>query len=436
MKYADPIPSSVHDFFVGAEYAYKFAPLQINATATTVSLGTVHDITYTLSKDAPDSFFVQAKSGVIFGTFEFAETYTFSLLAVDKAGKSDVVEQYTFNPINRGAFRVVSFTDKVGAEEEQPSTGSPRFTDPSTTTPYAVGTNYKFAPLEITGAEHTDDVLSDLEFSLKDAPAGFLINPNDGYIQGTPTARGEHTMQLFAVDSLGNSAVVKNITLSIKPRDVDVAEYGPNEQECANHGTPVDAVLFDEAFTCDCNATAYSGGNCEVPALVVSAAVLDSDASNAGVPIAIGTMLFLVLVGIAGYKRRLHLVKMKAFDFDAELARLIASGEIDPASDDDSGPRIPREIKRSNVTKIEIVGEGAFGEVRAFSRMRVLCVRSGVRVHVGACGCGWVWVRGCVCLHNLCSDLRTPSIRACALFCVLNMRKYGDAVAICFPKQT
>eukprot|EP00729_Bicosta_minor_P016882 gene16882-14981_t len=110
-------------------------------------------------------------------------------------------------PPAEGIFHVLDYAHTGGTTEEQHNIGDRDFTDWATTTPYAIGETYKFAPVEIIAAEHTDDVLSELEFSLKDAPEGFLINPTDGYIQGTPTARGEHTMQLYAVDSLNNRAL-------------------------------------------------------------------------------------------------------------------------------------------------------------------------------------------------------------------------------------
>jgi len=365
VKYSDPTANSTDEYFVGEDYAYKVAPLRINKTATSVSFGSVDDVTYTLSSDAPPSFFVQARSGVIFGQFETAGKVQFSLLAVDKAGKTAVVEQYTFNAIDRGIFHVLDYAHTGGTTEEQHNIGDRDFTDWATTTPYAIGETYKFAPVEIIAAEHTDDVLSELEFSLKDAPEGFLINPTDGYIQGTPTARGEHTMQLYAVDSLNNRALVENITLSIKPKDVDVDEYGPNSQACA-HGTAVDEIAFDEAFVCDCNATVYEGANCDFPIPAASASGEDGSGNTTVVTGATaGAFTFIFFVGLILYKRRMYAIKMQAFDFKAEVARLVGAGEIDEAGDDgaDSGPKIPREIKRANITMIQIIGEGAFGEV-------------------------------------------------------------------------
>lgn len=364
VKYSDPTVASADDYFVGEDYAYKVAPLLINKTATTVSFGSVDDVTYTLSSDAPDSFFVQARSGVIFGQFEAAGKVQFSLLAVDKAGKTAVVEQYTFNAIDRGTFRVLDYAHAIGTDQEQNNLDGHGFTDPASTIPYAIGETYKFAPVEIIAAEHTDDVLSELEFSLKDAPEGFLINPTDGYIQGTPTTWGEHTMQLFAVDSLNNRALVENITLSIKPKDIDVSDYGPNSQFC-EHGMAVDEIAFDMVFTCDCNATVYEGANCEVSIPVASAS---GDGGSGNTPVVTGAtagaFIFIFFVGLIVYKRRMFAIKMKSFDFKAEIERLMDAGEIDKAADGtEEGAKIPREIKRTHIVMIQQIGEGAFGEV-------------------------------------------------------------------------
>ena len=139
---------------------------------------------------------------------------------------------------------------------------------------------------------------------MEGAPTGFLVDPTDGYVQGTPTAEGVYTLQITAIDSRNEKAVVEVIEMRIK-----------------------------KAAT-----------------------------SNA-VKVAVGlvTSFFLLLAfAFAGYKFRMKQIMMRAFDFETELEGMVATGEIEGAS---NGTRLPREIKRDHITMTSVVGSGAFGEV-------------------------------------------------------------------------
>jgi len=167
-------------------------------------------------------------------------------------------------------------------------------------------------------------------------------------------------MSLFAVDSRNNRAKIEDIVLVIRPKDTDVPSYGPHGDGC-NDGILVDVVKFDRNFTCDCSSTRFVGANCDV-AVAASASLPAAPNNTPTVSGAlVGCMLLFVLIGIALYKRRLYKLKMKAFDFEAEIARLIHTGEIDET---EAASRIPREIKRSHIVMTQQIGEGAFGEVR------------------------------------------------------------------------
>ena len=87
-------------------YRYRIAPLELDRVATTVSAGAVEDITFTLSDDAPSSWFVQASTGVIYGQFDAPGDYEFQVLAVDKAGQSDVLEALSFAVVEQQDFKV------------------------------------------------------------------------------------------------------------------------------------------------------------------------------------------------------------------------------------------------------------------------------------------------------------------------------------------
>ena len=87
-------------------YRYRIAPLELDRVATTVSAGAVEDITFTLSDDAPSSWFVQASTGVIYGQFDAPGDYEFQVLAVDKAGQSDVLEALSFAVVEQQDFKI------------------------------------------------------------------------------------------------------------------------------------------------------------------------------------------------------------------------------------------------------------------------------------------------------------------------------------------
>lgn len=354
-QFADPTASRTIFY---ANDSYKIAPLVVDSNTTEVSSGTFDDVTFTLSADAPDSFFVQAATGVIFGTFERMGVVEFSLLAVDGGGQTATVENYTFRVVERGQFGVLEYSRSPSVLKALNST---KYTDPSTTE-YALFDTYRFASLEVMNVSNTDDAPDSLGFTIDGAPPGFLIDPADGYIQGTPTTEGNYTMSLFAVDSRNNRAKIEDILLVIRPKDTDVSSYGPNGNGC-NDGVLVDIVSFDKNFTCDCSSTRFLGENCavEVAASTASAAPPSNTPVVSGS--LAGAMLLFVLIGIAVYRRRLYTLKMKAFDFEAEIARLVHAGEIDEI---EGASRIPREIKRSHIVMTQQIGEGAFGEVRTF----------------------------------------------------------------------
>lgn len=357
-QFTDPSKTSASSsarYFVGD--TYKIAPRRINVNVTTVSAGTVDNITYTLSSDAPSSFFVQAGTGVIFGQFEAVGESSFSLLAVDLAGQTAVAEQYTFGVVERGEFKVLQY-DSVADES---TTYVDLDSNVALGSNYAIGDTYRFAPIEITEVEHTADSTADLGFTVEGAPVGFLIDPTDGYIQGTPTADSvdeQFQMTLYAVDSKNRKALIQTIDLNIRFKDVAVRSNGPNGQPCNNSGIPVDRILFDSMFTCDCSPTRFEGENCNDEVASSSSASFEGGGNTALVAGGlVGGMALLFLVGIVFYKRHLHAIEMRAFDFEAEIARLVNAGEID-ADDEGHAGRIPREVKRSHVTMIHQVGEG------------------------------------------------------------------------------
>jgi hypothetical protein len=252
-----------------------------------------------------------------------------------------------------------------------------------------------------------------------------LIDPTDGFIQGTPTETGTFEMQIFAVDGEGVESRLTNVVFDVWG--------GPNNMPCLNSGTIVDDG--SASFTCDCTNIAFEGDNCEVDSLKRAAeakavlktqealpsaqgaadsaqatldAVAEADTAAAQAQAeadtaaaqaqaeadtaaaqtsaaeeskltsriagaAAGGVIALILLVLGAMKYRQHRISLRPVDFKALFDQLMASGEISneqvtglQLSQAASGVKVsnlPREIHRSCVVKSDKIGEGAFGEV-------------------------------------------------------------------------
>ena len=76
------------------------------------------------------------------------------------------------------------------------------------------------------------------------------------------------------------------------------------------------------------------------------------------VPAVLVVVFFGIACSFARCKLQRHRLKMAPFDFRAECERLREAGYTDIDAE-----KVPREIKRSDVSKIGVLGAGAFGEV-------------------------------------------------------------------------
>ena len=106
----------------------------------------------------------------------------------------------------------------------------------------------------------------------------------------------------------------------------------------------------------------YEGSNCEIKVAAPSVAEVQSGDTTIVAGSMAGAVVVLFCIGLIVYRQRMHAIQMKAFDFKAQIAKLIDAGEIDKNVD----KGVPREIKRSHVTMTDKIGEGAFGDVRTF----------------------------------------------------------------------
>merc|ERR1719272_2829413 len=128
--------------------------------------------------------------------------------------------------------------------------------------------------------------------------------------------------------------------------------------------------MFDQSYVCACirvGKTTYSGDNCEVETVDVVPQASTAEGTG-NTPLVTGAtagaFIFIFCAGLIIYKRKIYKFKMKAFDFKAEVLRLVGAGEIDETEEgSENTVKIPREIKRSNITMTQQIGEGAFGDV-------------------------------------------------------------------------
>jgi hypothetical protein len=189
--------------------SYKIAPLSIAKDRTSVSSGSVDNITFTLSANAPGSFFVQATSGVIFGQFDEAKPYTFELLAIDAEGQQQVVEEYTFEVDSKPDFTLATLGERA-------QTGA-AFTDPTTQGSYIVADSYRLAPLALDEGQTqvSAGLFSELRYTLKGAPDSWFVNADNGETTGTFPSAGNYTFSLMAVDKGGQQAVVEDLAFIV-----------------------------------------------------------------------------------------------------------------------------------------------------------------------------------------------------------------------------
>lgn len=292
----------------------------------------------------------------------------------------------------------------AAAEDGARTAAGPEFTDPTamqgkyyTVREFA---SYRIAPLAIDGVRtnFSSGNQSDATYTMVGDTDGFFLNTKTGQMLGTfdnfaggdggdaagdndaaqlkMAASKRYSITLQVIDGSGVHQDLETIEMNVRYPDLTVDAYGPNGKPCENNGTRSDGAdgagdMYDQSYVCKCvsaGITTYSGDNCEIAVEASSSSTGDGGSGNT--PVVAGSMagavIFLFCVGLIAYKRRMYKHMMKAFDFKAEVARLISAGEIDEGDGDggaDLGPKIPREIKRSHIVMIKQIGEGAFGEV-------------------------------------------------------------------------
>ena len=344
------------------------------------------------AKQGPGGVIIDSSSGDIYAAPRTPGNYTAWLIAVDAAGPANqagvpleldqvLLKKWDLVVTPLELFAVESF------ERSNDVTGNLEVIDVGSAVPFTVKNcsfneecsisrvienSFKPAPSgRITYTVEVDRQKGGCAFSL-------LIDPDTGYMLGkyaaknvTRDQRTTCTATLSAVQKDGNlplqTAVLERFEITFRPDDVALDANGPNGQGCAN-GDQVDdgGSTFDQSFRCDCTGTIYEGDNCEIEKAKEVVTVDNTKDSGGLVGGLIGGFIAVLAVVGAAYKYRVHQISQRAFDFQNELASMMATGELDAmvgGGGSDGGPRLPREIKRANVTPTQVVGSGQFGEV-------------------------------------------------------------------------
>ena len=170
---------------------------------------------------------------------------------------------------------------------------------------------------------------------------------------------GNYTGKLVVRDGGGDEVVLRDWSFEVLRRDTAVPEYGPGGKGCAN-GAAVDGKAMDRKFKCDCNATRFTGKNCQVEPTAAATASDDDDVPLyvIGAVLAVlvlGTIIAVLVVRYQRYQR-----SMMVTDFQAQLEAMKEEGSVDVEISGDHGPR---ELKRGWLMFIDKLGHGQFGEV-------------------------------------------------------------------------
>lgn len=306
-----------------------------------------------------------------------------------------------------------AFVVSKGAARERIDTKL--YTDPSSNiTPFfAVGDTYRISPLSMLekGTTPSQGDAADISYEISctsadgTSPNQFAVRANDGDVLITfaaPDANKTFTMRTTVVDAGDAEVALENISFAVRYRDTDeemgpaaLKLNGPGNDGCYNNGTmyePEPINEFDNSYLCRCKAPSascdadsegdFTGPNCNVKdttraeACAATAAEAATEAaasasetarakkSLTGAIAAAVSVVMLVLVGFAAKRYYTYWLSIQPLDFEKELARMIASGDIHP----DDGRResmklIPREINRRSLHLVEQVGQGQFGQV-------------------------------------------------------------------------
>ena len=202
-------------------------------------------------------------------------------------------------------------------------------------------------------------------YTVVDGPDWLLINPKSGRIQGMPDKVAQRqSLTMLAQDGTHDIRVAR-ITMRVMRRPDCWNNATKAVETCSGHGSCQDDVAFDGMFVCVCAAeptgAQYFGTFCQNSATTSSSG---GSAPGTVVTIVIVCLVVLVLwllVGVAWTRYQAFRIRICALDFVDEIMRLHERGTI---ACDKNNMKIPRELPRRSVKLLDVLGSGAFGEVR------------------------------------------------------------------------
>ncbi len=176
-------------------------------------------------------------------------------------------------------------------------------------------------------------------------PPGLELNLGSGKLYGVPSQAGEYNLAIRTID--GESGVFAPVTIDGMFPMLRVYECD-SEFHCSGNGNcDFKDSPFDGDFSCACKS-GFAGKACGIKI----------DNTSMVIGSTMGSIMVVLIAMVIGYKYRAYKISMRAHDFQQEITKMLANGDIT-----DSEARVPREIKRSCVTTTTCIGEGAFGEV-------------------------------------------------------------------------
>eukprot|EP00037_Helgoeca_nana_P030037 m.367036 g.367036 ORF g.367036 m.367036 type:complete len:1925 (-) comp28098_c0_seq1:460-6234(-) len=157
--------------------------------------------------------------------------------------------------------------DFHGSLVPPPQSTAGRYT-PITRTQWAIGESYELIGVNVTAARTDGGTLvnmSAVTFQLMPNPPGWFLDGSTGAMFGRPATTLNRTSTLFASSPGTRPVALTTIHFEFLSKDTDFPDNGPGTppRGCANGSVSVDAVEFDNVFTCDCTAPGTDGPNCE-----------------------------------------------------------------------------------------------------------------------------------------------------------------------------
>lgn len=335
---------------------------------------------YFLRQDLPCGLYINASTGQIQGTSSSPRANSaLSILAESESGQVTTVNKaaFTFSVkdcddaatcnggkcIDSTRYDGQYLCDCTDTGKTGPRCSQERLADftvswpgfPAALLPRAVlGHRYTLAApaqIKVQGGGDT------ITYSASGLPCGMAIDAETGALSGAPGESGNYTTLAVFAQSEGRSAKVDGVDRVLQVVDCD-------DQISCNGGLCVDDVPWDGDFSCDCNGTGV-GEYCAAAVVAASAGSNTSSYVAAG----IGGVLFVALVVLAVQRYRVVKKRNQPLSFDDALDKIKRQGLLLSGPADGRSSR-PREIPRRCVTVLEVIGEGAFGEVRSLAPSR------------------------------------------------------------------